>query len=146
MTILDHILKTQNKTADYVQGWHWHWQSSHSSLLLARTGPQSSDANLRLLSWGKMGYLNASTSHSLAKENIFSTPERVAINWLHARLLRVSRYYEKLELEISAIAYFINPINNSYLNRIFSFFLRMLEYYKIRGNCILGTKHFEEWV
>ena len=89
-----------------------------------------------------MGYLNISTSHSFPKENIFSIPETQAINQLCVHLLKVSRYYGKLKLEISAIAYFINPMNSTYLNPILNVF-RMLEYYKMHGN-ILGTKHFEE--
>ena len=48
---LDHVLKTQDKPADSAPGWPWHWQSSYSFLLLVRTRPQSSDDNLRLLSW-----------------------------------------------------------------------------------------------
>ena len=80
-----------------------------------------------------MGYLNILTSHSFPKENIFSIPETQAINQLYVHLLKVSRYYGKLKLEISAIAYFINPMNSTYLNPILNVF-RMLGYYKMHGN------------
>ena len=85
-----------------------------------------------------MGYLNISTSHSFLKENIFSIPETQAINQLCVRLLKVSRYYEKLKLEISAVAYFINPMNNTYLNPILKVF-RMLRVLQNAWKLYLGN-------
>ena len=80
--------------------------SSHPSLLLARTGPENSHDNLRLVSWGI-----ARPQPAIQSEGKHCKHSRKSsINWLCARLLKVLKYHEKSNLEISAVAYFINPI------------------------------------